>query len=251
MRLDLEGRVARVTLDDPPVNAIGGAWLDTFESILERISVPDSCSVLHVRSDLRVFCAGADLDEMRRRLAAADGVDAMVATAARMQQLFGRIERLPVVTLAEIGGAALGGGFELALACDLRIMAAEAKVGLPEARLGLVPGAGGTQRLTRIAGRAQAARLVLGAEVVDGATAAALGMVQWVVARADLAARASELATAIARLPVRALAACKSCLAAAGDPQRDGYAEELAASRALYDDPETRARIAAFLRGDR
>ena len=90
--------------------------------------------------------------------------------------------------LAEIGGAAMGGGFELALACDLRIAANEAKVGLPEVRLGLIPGAGGTQRLTRLCGPALANRLILGAEVLDGATAAALGVVHWSAPRAELAA---------------------------------------------------------------
>ena len=90
-----------------------------------------------------MFCAGADLAEMRARFAAADGVEAMVGTAAEMQRLFARLEALPQVTLAELGGAALGGGFELALACDLRIAAHEAKLGLPEAQRGSIPGAGG------------------------------------------------------------------------------------------------------------
>ena len=85
---------------------------------------------------------------------------------------------MPRVTLAEINGAALGGGFELALACDLRIAALEAKMGLPELRLGLLPGAGGTQRMTWLAGRPAALRLILGAEQMDGAEALRLGLVQ-------------------------------------------------------------------------
>ena len=251
MRLDFDGRTARVTLDDAPVNAIGAAWLDAFDAILDRVAAAEACAVLHVRSELRVFCAGADLAAMRDLLAAPGGADGMVALAARMQRLFARIEGLPQVTLAEIGGAALGGGLELALACDLRIVAAEAKLGLPEARLGLLPGAGGTQRLPRVVGPARAARLILGAEVVDGATAGDLGLAQWVAARTDLAGRAAALAATVAALPPNALAACKSCLAAAGDPRRDGFAEELAASRALYADGETVARVAAFLAGER
>jgi len=251
MRLDFDDRIARITLDDPPANAIGAAWLDAFSANLDRIEASDRVAVLHIRSDGRMFCAGADLREMRARLSEPDGADAMVALAARMQRVFARIESLPQVSLAEIGGAALGGGLELALACDLRIVAAEAKLGLPEARLGLVPGAGGTQRLTRLVGYACAARLVLGAELIDGTTAGALGVAQWVAPRTDLPRRADEIAAAVAALPRRALAACKSCLAAAGDPRRDGYADELAASRALYDDDDTRARVAAFLAGQR
>jgi enoyl-CoA hydratase/carnithine racemase len=206
--------------------------------------------VLHLRSDQKAFCAGADLAEMRERFAAADGVEAMVGTAAGMQRVFARLEALPQVTLAEIGGAALGGGLELALACDLRIAACEAKLGLPEVRLGLVPGAGGTQRLTRLAGHATAARIILCAEPLDGTTAQALGVVQWAVPRAALEARAAEIAARIAALPGEALRACKSCIVAAADPARDGYAEELAQSRLLYGNRTTRQRVAAFLAGE-
>ena len=131
-----------------------------------------------------------------------------------MQRLFARIEAAPVVTLAEIGGAALGGGMELALACDLRIAATDAQIGLPEARLGLIPGAGGTQRLTRLCGRGVAGRLMLGAEVIDGAEAARLGVVQWSEPRAQLPGKAQELAARYAALPRPALAAIKRCIAA-------------------------------------
>lgn len=247
MRLDLDARVAQLTLDRPPVNAINAEWLISFHGLLDALGERDDWQVLHIRSSQKVFCAGADLAEMRARFAAKDGVEAMVGAAAAMQRLFSRIEALPQVTLAEIGGAALGGGFELALACDLRIAALEAKVGLPEARLGLIPGAGGTQRLTRLAGRSAAARVILTCEMADGATARSLGLVQWAVPRADLAARAAQTVAEIAELPEAALAACKSCIAAAGDPARDGYAEELEASRRLYGDEATRRRVAAFL----
>lgn len=247
MRLDLDARVAQLTLDRPPVNAINAEWLISFHGLLDALGERDDWQVLHIRSSQKVFCAGADLAEMRARFFAPNGVDAMVGAAAAMQRLFARIEALPQVTLAEIGGAAFGGGFELALACDLRIAALEAKVGLPEARLGLIPGAGGTQRLTRLAGRSAAARVILTCETADGATAQSLGLVQWAVPRAELAARAAQIVAEIAELPAAALAACKSCIAAAGDPARDGYAEELEASRRLYGDEATRRRVAAFL----
>jgi enoyl-CoA hydratase/carnithine racemase len=173
----------------------------------------------------------------------------MYAYVASIQRLYARIERLPQVTLAEIGGAAMGGGLELALACDLRIAAAEAKVGLPEVRLGLIPGAGGTQRLTRLCGPALAARLILGAEILDGAAAAELGVVQWAVPRAELAQRAAEMARRIAGLPAAALAASKACIAAAGHKDRGGYTDELEFTRLLLNDPETRQRVQAFLAG--
>ena len=248
--IEVGSGVARLVLGRAPVNAINAAWLDRFHRLLDGLGARNDWRVLHLRSRQKAFCAGADLAEMRARFTAADGVEAMVGTAAEMQRLFARLEALPQVTLAELGGAALGGGFELALACDLRIAAHEAKLGLPEARLGLVPGAGGTQRMTRVAGPAIAARLILTGEVLDGAAAQAAGLVQWAVPRAELAERAAAIAIQVASLPGEALQACKSCIAAAGNPARDGYAEEIAQSRRLYANEATRRRVAAFLAGE-
>jgi enoyl-CoA hydratase/carnithine racemase len=241
--------VTTLTLSHPPVNAISEQWVATFEAKLDQLASGPPCTVLHIRSDQKVFCAGADLKEVRARMDMADGADRMYAYVADIQRLYFRIEALPQVTLAEIGGAAMGGGLELALSCDLRIAANEAKVGLPEARLGLIPGAGGTQRLTRLCGPALSSRLILGAEVLDGATAAALGVVHWAVPRADLPVRAAETAKRIAGLPATALAASKACITAAGQPGRGGYTDELEFTRQLLNNAETRQRVQAFLAG--
>lgn len=242
------GAVTTLTLNHPPVNAISEAWVSAFEAKLDALA-GTACTVLHIRSDQKVFCAGADLKEMRVRMDLADGPDRMYAYVAGIQRLYARIEKLPLVTLAEIGGAAMGGGFELALACDLRIAAHEAKVGLPEARLGLIPGAGGTQRLTRLCGPALASRLILGAEILDGRTAAELGVVHWAAPRAELAQRAVEIVRGIAGLPAAALAASKACIAAAGHKDRGGYTDELEFTRLLLNDAETRKRVQAFVAG--
>jgi enoyl-CoA hydratase/carnithine racemase len=247
--VDVADGVATVTLARPPVNAISEAWVHAFQSALDELLVRGGWTVLHLRSSQKVFCAGADLNEVRERIDALDGPDRMYAYVAGIQRLYARIERLSQVTIAEIGGAALGGGLELALACDLRIAAVEAKLGLPEARLGLIPGAGGTQRLTRLCGRPAAQRLILGAEVIDGATACDLGVVQWAVPRAELRERAAELARRVAALPLGALAASKACIAAAGEPGTGGYSLELEATRRLLTEPETRRRVEAFLAG--
>ncbi len=246
-QISTAGAVTTLTLSHPPVNAISDEWVRKFEAKLDQLG--SSCSVLHIRSDQKVFCAGADLKEMRGRMEVADGPDRMYAYVAGIQRLYFRIEALPQVTIAEISGAAMGGGFELALSCDLRIAANEAKVGLPEARLGLIPGAGGTQRLTRLCGPALAKRLILGAEVLDGATAAALSVVHWSAPRAELASRAAEIAKRIADLPPAALAACKTCIAAAGEPGRGGYTDELNFTRLLLTNSETQKRVQAFLAG--
>ena len=171
----------------------------------------------------------------------------MIDVVRHMQRLFERIETAPIVTLAEIGGAAMGGGLELALACDLRVASTEARLGFPEVRLGLLPAAGGTQRLTRLCGRAVASRLILGAEIIDGAEAIRLGIVQWAQPSAELAGWTRELAARLSDLPRAALAASKSCILGAGDPTRNGFAEEIAATQMLYNRPETRARVADFL----
>jgi enoyl-CoA hydratase/carnithine racemase len=236
-----EGALAVATLGRAPVNAIDEAWLGRLDNLLTTIGGIPETAVLLLRSGERAFCAGADLELMRSRFDSAEGRARMVALAREMQRVYARLERLPCVTLAEIGGAAMGGGLELALACDLRIASDEARLGLPEPRLGLVPGAGGTQRLPRIAGEAVARRLILGAEVITGAQAAELGVVHWAVPAGELAGRARSIAGDIATLPAAALAAAKRCLGAA-----DGFERELEATGELLAQEETRRRVRAF-----
>lgn len=239
IELSCEGTLAVATLARAPVNAIDEEWLARLEGIFDRLA--DS-SVLLVRSREKAFCAGADLELMRSRFDSEAGRRRMVEFVREVQRVLARLERLPLVTLAEIGGPALGGGLELALACDLRIAAEDARLGLPEPRLGLIPGAGGTQRLPRIAGEAVARRLILGAEVITGAQAAQLGVVQWAVPAAELKKRASALAREIAALPAAALAEAKACI---GAP--DGYERELEATLRLLGRDETQSRVRAFL----
>jgi len=243
--------IATLVLSRPPVNAISDDLITLFDAKLDELAKRSDWKILHLRSDQKVFCAGADLKEVRDRFDAPDGLDRTASYVARLQKLYSRIERLPQVTLAEISGGAIGGGLELALACDLRIVALDAKLGLPETRLGLIPGGGGTQRMTRLCGQAVAARLILGAEILDGTEAARLGVAQWAVAPADIAARASEIAHRIAALPAAALQASKTCIATSNEPGDRGYVEELEATRRLSANSETRERVKAFLAGQR
>ena len=237
--------VAVLTLRRAPVNAMNDAWVAEFHAILDALAERDDWSVLHLRSTLKTFSAGADLKQLRDNFAQDPALQAEVGR--RYQALFRRIERLDAVTLAEIGGAALGGGLELALACDLRVAAREARLGLPEVGLGLIPGAGGTQRLTLLCGRPQALRLILGAVVIDGEEAQRIGLLQWAVPMAELPDRARAIAHDYARLPRHAVAAAKACIAAAGGITQHGEDAEVAQVRHLLGTPETRRLVSAFL----
>ncbi len=236
-----------VTLSRPPVNAINGEWLERFHQALEGLEESQEIAVLHLRSSQKVFSAGADLKLMQSCFARADGAEAMTKHAEAMQALNRRIENLPQLTVAEIGGAALGGGLELALACDLRVASTEAMLGLPEARLGLLPGAGGTQRLTRLCGPGVARRMILGAEMVKGAQARELGLAQWAIAPQQLEAWTRDLVASLATLPAGALAASKRCLAAAEENGDRGFRLELDETRKLLGSPDTQARVRQFL----
>ena len=245
--LVIDGPVAVATLARGPVNAIDEDWIARLAEVVRATEAARGARVLLIRSAERIFSAGADLALMRSRFDSEAGRAQMVEFARAMQRAYARLEESRVVSIAEIGGAAMGGGLELALACDFRIAAASAKLGLPEARLGLLPGAGGTQRLTRLCGEATAKRLILGAEVVDGAEAQRLGLVQWAVPDGELICRAQRLATELAALPGDSLAECKRCIAAAAEGGNQGYEMELAATGSLLAIPDTQARVRAFL----
>ena len=237
--LEREGPLAVATLARSPVNAMDEDWLARLEGIFDQLQ---DTAVLLIRSSQKAFCAGADLELMRSRFDTPEGRKRMVAFVREIQRVLSRLERLPQVTIAEIGAAALGGGLELALACDLRIAAEDAGLGLPEPRLGLIPGAGGTQRLPRIAGVAVAKRLILGAEVVTGAQAVELSIVQWAVPAKELQEKTLAIARGIAALPAAALAEAKACI---GDP--DGYERELEATARLLAQAGTQRLVRAFL----
>ncbi|MCX7171626.1 MAG: enoyl-CoA hydratase/isomerase family protein [Proteobacteria bacterium] len=245
--LSIEGGIAVATLCHAPVNAINDDWVARLDAILAQLELDSRVSVLWIRSSQRVFCAGADLEFMRARFLTEEGRALMIAFTRRLQEVLARLEKIGLVTLAEIGGAALGGGFEMTLACDLRIVSDAAKIGLPEARLGLLPAGGGTQRMTRLCGEGVARRLILGAEMVTGAAAVGLGLAQWATPAAELEATARALATRIAELPRMALAECKTCIDAALQPNVNGFEVELAGSKRLLGSTQTQQLVRRFL----
>lgn len=244
-KLEKYNRSVVVTLNRTPVNALSDDFVVEFHKVLDAIEKLQDVVVVHLRSGLSVFSAGADLKEVEQRLS--QPPENMVMYNRSLHKLFDRIEALPCVTLCEINGSAFGGGLELALACDLRIAAESATLGLPEARLGLIPGAGGTQRLTRLCGPGVASRIILGCELVNGVEACKLGIVQWVSPLGDLGTRANTLREQVAAQALPALQVSKSCIAAYNRPDVDGFELEIESQRELIVSEEAQQRVSAFV----
>lgn len=164
------GDVGHLVLDRPErAHAYDRALLDALLDGARALAA--RCAVIVISSTgERAFCAGADLDAMKE----ASPLDAL---DLRSQRVFTAIARLPVVTIAAIQGAAVAGGFELALACDLRVAGPRARFWLPETRLGIIPSAGGTTRLSRLVGPSRAKEVIMGGRELDAAAAHAWGLV--------------------------------------------------------------------------
>lgn len=243
--IHVDGAVATVTLCRDPVNAMSDEWVARFHELLDSLEQRDDWLVLHVRSVQKIFSAGADLKQIAENFSRP--MEEQLDVGRRYQKLFERIHRIPAITLAEIGGLALGGGLELTLACDLRIASSKAKVGLPEVTLGLIPGAGGTQRLTWLCGRAISSRLILSGEVITAEEAQRIGLVQWCVPHERIAEEAAQVAKRYAAMPRHAAMGAKAAIAAAFDPAVDGFAMETEVVRTCIESANTRALISAFL----
>jgi enoyl-CoA hydratase len=203
LRCNIEGVVATVTLDRPEVlHALDSTMFDELERVFAMLAAdPIVRVILLTGSGERAFAAGADI----RALVGTDAVSGL-AVSQRGQQVFALIERCGKPVIACINGVALGGGCELALACTLRLASDKGRLGFPEVRLGLIPGYGGTQRLTRLVGRGAALRLMLTAQVIDAPEALRIGLVNEVVPAAELLPFARGLAETIAAMAPLALA---------------------------------------------
>lgn len=194
VRVDTHGDGVRVlTMDSPPVNALGRELVDRLGKILGELREDSGARCLILRSAGNNFCAGADLKER-----AAMSLDDVRAFVPLLAGVCNAIASLPYPTIASVRGTAAGGGCELALACDLRLLADDARIGLRETALAIIPGAGGTQRLPRIAGIARAKRWIFTAKLHDATEALADGVADWVVPAARLDDEALALAAVIA-----------------------------------------------------
>ena len=243
-----EGSVAMLTLCRAPMNAIDDLFLNTLGTHLDALALRTDLTILRFRSTQRVFCAGADLAVIGSRIGTAEGASTMVDTVRLFQTMYNKIAALPMVTLAEIEGHALGGGMELALACDLRIASHAAKLGLPEAKVGLLPGAGGTQRLTHLCGPGVAARVILTGELIGGEEAARIGMAQWSATPEHFAEVAKSVVDRTASMSPPALRIIKQCIQHAVLDMTAGSLAEVNGIGALMMEAETAKRVAGFLK---
>ena len=242
LRCERAGAVATVTLDRPEVlHALNAAMFDELETVFTELSADaDIRVVLLTGSGERAFAAGADV----RGLVETDAVSGKLVSE-RGQQVMNQIERCGKPVIACVNGVALGGGCELAMACTLRIASDKAKLGLPEVKLGLVPGYGGTQRLLRLAGRGAALQMMLTGAVVGAEEALRLGLVQEVVPATELMSRAQAIAETIAAMAPLAVA---GVLEATSDPHLDeGLRREADIFGRLCGTEDKREGLTAFL----
>ena len=192
----VDDHIAVITLNRPEsANALSKALLNELTNMMEAINQNQAihCTIITGAKD-KAFCAGADLKE---RQGMSD--DEVVAAVTYIGETMTHIEHMEMPVIAALNGVAFGGGLELALACDLRIAAKHANVGLTETSLAIIPGAGGTQRLTRLVGLGQAKRLIYTAQRITAMEALDIGLVEQVVDQADLYEAAIQLASQIIR----------------------------------------------------
>jgi enoyl-CoA hydratase/carnithine racemase len=227
------GRVARLTLMNPPLNLVTRELLGELDAALATLEAADPGDVRAVvltGQGERAFSAGSHVGEFEVQRGSAGRarheLESGVAT---------RLSRLPMPTIAAIEGDALGGGLELALCCDLRIASERARLGLPEVRLAVTPGAGGTQRLPRVVGPARARELILTGRILDAAEAMRIGLVTEVVPAGQAIDRAVEIGATIAQRGPVAVREAKRLIALASDlPIDAGLAAELDASDRVF-----------------
>ena len=236
------GTLVSITLNRPEVrNAIGAQMIEDLGRALDAIGADDSVRAVIVSgAGGKAFAAGADIAELKER----NRGDALRRINAA---LFRRLEDQPVPVIAAIQGYALGGGCELAMACDLRIAGQSAKLGQPEVGLGILPGAGAIQRLPRLVGLGRARELIYTGRIIDAVEAERIGLVNRVVPDDQVLAEAKALALSIAKQGALAVRISKLALNAAGRPSPAFETLDVLGQAILFESEEKHARMAAVL----
>ncbi|MCX4577635.1 enoyl-CoA hydratase-related protein [Streptomyces sp. NBC_01571] len=207
VHLEVAEGVGTIRLDRPPMNALDIATQDRLKELAEEVTRRTDVRAVVIHGGEKVFAAGADIKEMQ----AMDHATMIVRSRA-LQDSFSAVARIPKPVVAAVTGYALGGGCELALCADFRIAADNAKLGQPEILLGLIPGAGGTQRLSRLIGPSKAKDLIFTGRMVKADEALSLGLVDRIVPAAEVYTEAYTWAAKLAQGPAIALRAAKESI---------------------------------------
>ncbi|MCW2671106.1 MAG: Enoyl-CoA hydratase isomerase [Frankiales bacterium] len=207
VRLEVDGGVGTIRLDRPKMNAINQELCLQLLEVVAEVRDRSDIRAAVLYGGERVFAAGADIKEMEGK-----AYSDMVGYATNLQDTFKQVARIPKPVVAAVNGYALGGGFELSLTADFRVLGESAQVGVPEILLGVIPGAGGTQRLTRLVGPAKAKSMVYTGRFVKADEALALGIADRVVPDADVYSTAVEMAAQFSAGPAIALRAAKQAI---------------------------------------
>lgn len=246
VRVDKSEGIAVVTIVNPPMNVLNRFVVESlFETFTRLEHDDDVTAIVACGAGERAFMAGADIREFPDALGQPGQAKQL---ALRLHEVMNLIDRCPKPTIAALHGYVLGGGLELALAFDMRICDETTQLGLPEIKLGIFPGAGGTQRLPRLVGEAKAKELIFTGEPVSAETALAIGLVNRVVAKGDALRESEQLATVIAGRSLPALSRIKKAI-------DEGLAGTLTAGvlieAALFDEvfqtADSREGITAFI----
>ena len=238
------GPVAHLELVNPPLNLVTRELTEQLRDALGRLRVADEVRAVVVtgRGD-RAFCAGSHIGEF-------EGLRGRVAEGKLLLEklVYRQLAQLPMPTIAAIEGDALGGGLELALCCDLRVASSRARLGMPEVRLAVLPGSGGTQRLPRLVGPARAKELILTGRIINSDEAERIGLVNQVVPAGEARKAATALAEEIAARGPLAVREAKRLIDAALDLDLDaGLAAELDASERIFASEDMVEGANAFL----
>ena len=245
VRFELRDGVAVVTLARPKaLNALNDATLDELTLVFAQVMSDPAVKAVVVTGDgEKAFVAGADIAELARMTP-----EEARRSSAKGQAVLDGIERCGKFVVAAVNGFALGGGLELALACHVRFACPEAKLGLPEVTLGLIPGYGGTQRLARLVGTGRALEMILSGDMIDAATAERIGLVERVVPRAELVGAAEAFARRVAsRGPLAVRYAIEAVVRPTSPDVRAGFASESDLFAKCFATADMREGTKAFL----